>query len=78
MAVWGATAGTTSWGLRVVDADGEVPDRRQRALWGAVSGAIAVVRVAAPAREGAPDLPERAAGVEWWRRVRSSRKRIFG
>jgi hypothetical protein len=64
MYLWGATGGTHLMGLRIVLPDGTMPDRRQRALWGALSGAIAVIRVAAPAREGKVDLPERVAGVE--------------
>jgi uncharacterized RDD family membrane protein YckC len=64
MSVWGATGGTRVMGLRVVGTDGTEPSRRQRALWGALSGAMAVVRVVAPAREGKLDLPERVAEVE--------------
>jgi uncharacterized RDD family membrane protein YckC len=64
MAVWKATAGTRLMGLRVVAADGVEPSRRQRAVWGALSGAIALPRMFVPAHEGERDGPERAAGVE--------------
>ena len=64
MAVWGATAGTHLMGLRVVADGGAAPSRGQRAWWGVLSGALALVRIVAPVREGARDVPERAAGVD--------------
>jgi uncharacterized RDD family membrane protein YckC len=63
MSVWGATAGTRVMGLHVVDIDGGPPTRRQRAVWGALSGVIALARIAMPAQEGKRDAPERAAHV---------------
>jgi uncharacterized RDD family membrane protein YckC len=63
MAVWGATGGTRVMGLRVMGTDGEAASRRQRAIWGALSGVIAVARIIAPPRSPAQDMPERIAGV---------------
>jgi uncharacterized RDD family membrane protein YckC len=62
--VWGATAGTRVMGLRIVDTAGQSPTRRQRAVWGVLSGALAVVRVAVPASERDRDAPERVADVK--------------
>jgi uncharacterized RDD family membrane protein YckC len=64
MMVWGATAGTHLTGLRVVAVDGSAPSPRQRALWGALSGLVAVGRVIVPVRLGERGLPEKAAGVD--------------
>ena len=64
MTVWGTTAGLSVVGLEVVDPAGAAIPKRRRALWGALSGLLADVRVVAPVRPGARDLPERAADVD--------------
>ena len=64
MAVWGATAGTRLMGFAVLSADGTSPGRRQRLIWGAISGAMTPVRAVVPPRVGERDVPDAAARVE--------------
>jgi len=64
MALWGATAGTRLLGLVVVTPEGLTPGRRQRVLWGALSGVTAFARVVVPTRTGGRGTPERVARVE--------------
>ena len=61
--VWGSTAGTWTQGVELATAEGDEPTRRQRAQWGAVTGAVALAHVALPPRETAVTLAERLSGV---------------
>ena len=62
--LWGSTGGMWVQGLELVAAGGGETTRRQRAQWGALTGAAALVHVVIPPREGARTLAERVSGVD--------------